>query len=75
MTSGISVFWLAAYLTWLAVGFSILRGLAHSRTRQPAFTMLVGGLCLIVPPVGVVALILLALKPRVEELKAPASGT
>ena len=75
MMSGISVFWLAAYLVWLAVGFSILRGLAHTRTRQPGFTMVVGGLCLIVPPLGVLALILLTLKPRVDELKAPASGT
>lgn len=75
MMSGISIFWLVAYLVWLAVGFSILKGLAHSRTRQPAFTMLVGGLCLIVPPLGMIALILLALKPKLEELNAPASGT
>ena len=74
MMSGVSVFWLAAYLVWLAVGFSILRGLAHSRTQQPAFTMVVGGLCLIVPPIGVIALILLAMKPRLDELKTPASG-
>ena len=67
------MFWLAAYLVWLAIGFSILKGLAYSRTRQPSFTMLVGGLCLIVPPLGVIALILLALKPRLEELNAPVS--
>ena len=71
---GISIGWLIAYLVWLAVGFSLLNGLARTRTRQPGFTMLVGGLCLIVPPIGVLALILLALKPRIDELNAPATG-
>ena len=70
----VSIGWLVAYLVWLAVGFSILKGLAHTRTQQPSFTMLLGGLCLIVPPLGVIALVLLALKPRVDALNTATPG-
>ena len=74
MSFGVSTIWLGLYLTWLVVGMTLLKRLAETRTRNPVMTMVIGGLMMLVPVLGLITLVILALRPRIDELNLPSSA-